>query len=182
MMTNTRHVVLYIAMSLDGYIAKPNDDLSFLSIVEKEGEDYGYADFASTVDTVIMGRKTYDWITERVPFPHADKVAYIITRTERPPVGSTMFYTGDLSALIHGLRSTPGKNIFCDGGADVANELLRGGLIDELIISVIPVLVGSGTRLFQNGIPEHNLTLVGSVQYDTGLVQLRYRIQDEASS
>ena len=62
-----RKVILYIACSLDGYIAQPNDDLSFLSIVEKEGEDYGYADFIKKVDTVVLGRKTYDWIMKHVP-------------------------------------------------------------------------------------------------------------------
>ncbi|MFN5919720.1 MAG: dihydrofolate reductase family protein, partial [Bacteroidota bacterium] len=59
-MTTNRQIILYIAMSLDGYISKPNDDLSFLTLVEKEGEDYGYSHFVSTIDTVILGRKTYD--------------------------------------------------------------------------------------------------------------------------
>lgn len=73
-MENNRKVILYIATSLDGYIAKPNDDLSFLSLVQKEGEDYGYANFEKTIDTVILGRKTYDWVTKAVRhFPHADK-------------------------------------------------------------------------------------------------------------
>ncbi|MEI7504924.1 MAG: dihydrofolate reductase, partial [Paludibacter sp.] len=73
-MISNRKVILYIAMSLDGYIAKPNDDLSFLSMVQQEGEDYGYTDFVNTVDTVIMGRKTYDWVMTQVPeFPHNDK-------------------------------------------------------------------------------------------------------------
>ena len=93
----SRKVVLYIATSLDGYIAKPNDDLSFLDMVQKEGEDYGYFDFINAVDTVIVGRKTYDWVMKQVPeFPHADKNTFIITRTARPSIGKTHFYTGDL--------------------------------------------------------------------------------------
>ena len=92
-----RKVVLYIAMTLDGYIAKPNDDLSFLSRVEQEGEDYGYVEFLKSVDTVILGRKTYDWIMTQVPeFPHADLNSYIITRTPRPNVGKLHFYTKKL--------------------------------------------------------------------------------------
>ncbi|MBD3275107.1 MAG: dihydrofolate reductase, partial [Candidatus Marinimicrobia bacterium] len=63
---NKRKLILYIACSLDGYIAAPDDDLSFLDRVQKEGEDYGYADFVSSVDTVILGRKTYDWVMDRV--------------------------------------------------------------------------------------------------------------------
>ena len=73
---------------MDGYIAQPNDDLSFLSIVEQEGQDYGYADFVKTVDTVIVGRKTYDKVIAMgFEFPHADKDAYIITRTPKKSSG-----------------------------------------------------------------------------------------------
>ena len=172
----SRKVILYIAMSLDGYIAKPNDDLSFLSIVQKPGEDYGYAEFISTVDTVIMGRKTYDWVMKQVPeFPHADKAAYIITRKPRPGRGNTFFYTYKLSDLVRELKSKPGKNIFCDGGAEIVNELLKNDLLDELIISVIPILVGNGTRLFKDNRPEQELVLVDAKSFDTGLVQLHYK-------
>lgn len=171
-------MILYIAMSLDGYIAKPDDDLSFLSMVEKEGEDYGYADFISTVDTVIMGRKTYDWVIKQVDFPHSDKDAYIITRTARAPIGRTVFYTADLSELVKTLKSAQGKNIFCDGGAEIVNELLKKDLIDEMIISVIPILLGSGTRLFKDGRPEQKLILVNAKTFDTGLTQLHYRRAD----
>ena len=142
-----RKVILYIATSLDGYIAQPNDDLSFLSIVEQEGQDYGYADFVKTVDAVIVGRKTYDKVISMgFDFPHADKDAYIITRTPRPSLGSIKFYTGDLKSLVDRLKSENGKNIFCDGGAEIVNELLKDDLIDEFIISVIPILVGNGTK------------------------------------
>ena len=93
-----RKLILYIATSLDGYIAKPNDDLSFLSIVQKDGEDYGYSEFVSSIDTVILGRKTYDWIMAVVDeFPHMDKISYIITRTERPSIGKINFYNGTLN-------------------------------------------------------------------------------------
>jgi len=171
-----RKLILYIATSLDGYIAKPDDDLSFLSIVEQDGQDYGYRDFMETVDTVILGRKTYDKVMSMgVGFPHADKEAYIITRTSKPAVGSTTFYTGDLSLLIERLKSQHGKNIFCDGGAEIVNELLKYQLIDEFIISIIPVLLGEGIQLFKNGRPEMNLELVSTIQFEKGLVQLHYK-------
>jgi dihydrofolate reductase len=174
-MSKKRQLILYIAMSLDGYITKPNDDLSFLSLVEKEGEDYGYADFVSTIDTVILGRKTYDWVTKQIEFPHSDKKAYIITRTERPSIGKTEFYTGSLLDLVHKLKQEQGQNIFCDGGAEVVNELLKYNLIDEFIISIIPILVGNGTKLFKDGRPETNLNLVDSKSFETGLIQLHYK-------
>lgn len=175
-MATERKLFLYIAASLDGYIAKPNDDLGFLSIVEKEGEDYGYAAFIATVDTVIVGRKTYDWVMKHVPtFSHADKETYIITRTERPSEGNVIFYSGDLKALVERLKKEQGKNIFCDGGAEVANALLQEDLIDEMIISIVPILVGEGTRLFKDGRPEQRMELVSIKSFDTGLVQMHYK-------
>jgi dihydrofolate reductase len=171
-----RKVILYIATSLDGYITQPNDDLSFLSIVEQEGQDYGYADFIKTVDTVIVGRKTYDKVVSMgFDFPHADKDAYIITRTPKPSIGSVKFYTDDLKSLIDKLKSENGKNIFCDGGAEIVNELLKNDLIDEFIISVIPILVGNGTKLFKDGRPEQKLELVSVKSFDKGLTQLHYK-------
>ncbi|MDX1911089.1 MAG: dihydrofolate reductase family protein [Saprospiraceae bacterium] len=175
-MTSDRKVILYIATSLDGYIAQPNDDLSFLSIVEKDGEDYGYSEFVHSVDTVILGRKTYDWVMAQVAeFPHIDKNTFIITRTPKPPVGKTNFYAGNLRDLITNLKAEPGKNIFIDGGAEIVNELLKDHLIDEFIISVIPILVGNGTKLFKDGRPELKLELVSTKQFEKGLVQLHYK-------
>lgn len=173
-----RKLILYISASLDGYIAKPNDDLSFLSRVQKEREDYGYKDFISTIDCVILGRRTYDWVMNQVSkFPHADKESYIITRTrtERPKEGNVSFYSGNLKDLVNRLKKEDGKNIFCDGGAEIVNELLKNELIDELIISVIPVLVGNGTKLFQDGRPEQDVELVSVKQFDTGLTQFHYK-------
>lgn len=169
---------LYIATSLDGYIAKPNDDLSFLKLVEKEGEDYGYAAFTSTIDTILLGRKTYDWVQREMGSEHYDngkRKVYVLTRTVRPASGNTTFYTGDLVELVQELKKGTGKHIYCDGGAEIINELLKHDLIDELIISVVPILLGNGTRLFQDGRPEQLLELVESKRFETGLVQVHYR-------
>jgi len=170
-----RKVILYIAMSLDGYIAKADNDMTFLTIVQKDGEDYGYNDFIKEVDTVIMGRKTYDWVMTQVKeFPHADIDSYIITRTPNPAKGKISFYTGNLKELILELKQNAGKNIFIDGGAEIVNLLVKDNLIDEYIISIIPILLGDGVRLFKGSIIEQNLNLISSKQYDTGLIQLHY--------
>lgn len=173
-----RKISLFIATSLDGYIAKPNDDLTFLKLVEKAGEDYGYAEFTDTIDTLIIGRRTYDYVLKEVGLSHYDngqRDVYVITRTERPQVGRTIFYTGNLTELVKRLKFENGKNIYCDGGAEVINELLKHDLIDEFIISVIPVLLGNGTRLFKDGRPEQTLELLSAKTFDTGLTQLHYR-------
>lgn len=173
-----RKLSLFIATSLDGYIAKPNDDLSFLKLVEKEGEDYGYTEFTANIDTIIIGRKTYDWVLGKIGASHYDngeRNVYVITRNEKPGVGKTTFYTGDLTELVQQLKRENGKNIYCDGGAEIVNELLKNDLIDEFIISVIPVLVGNGTRLFEDGRPEQQLEFLGAKTFDTGLTQLHYK-------
>ena len=173
-----RKISLFIAMSLDGYIAKPNDDLSFLKLVEKEGEDYGYAEFTETIDTLIIGRKTYDYVLKEIGSSHYDnghRDVYVITRTERPQVGRTIFYTGNLTELVKRLKSEKGKDIYCDGGAEVINELLKHDLIDEITISVVPVLLGNGTRLFKEGTPEQTLEFIKVKTFETGLIQLHYK-------
>lgn len=173
-----RKLSLFIATSLDGYIAKPNDDLSFLKSVEKEGEDYGYAAFTSTVDTIIIGRKTYDYVLKEIGPSHYDngeRTVYVITRTERPDHGNIRFYSGDLAELVDRLKRSAGKTIYCDGGAEIINELLKNDLIDEFIISVIPVLLGNGVRLFKDGRPEQNLEFITAKTFDTGLTQLHYK-------
>lgn len=173
-----RKLSLFIAMSLDGYIAKPNDDLSFLKLVEKNGEDYGYAEFSDTIDTLIIGRKTYDYVLKEIGASHYDngeRDVFVITRTNRPSVGRTTFYTGSLTQLVNRLKSEKGKNIYCDGGAEVINELLKDDLVDEFIISIIPILLGAGVKLFKDGRPEQLLEVVTVKTYDTGLTQLHYR-------
>lgn len=174
-MSNKRKLILYIAASLDGYIATKDDGLDFLSLVEQEGEDYSYSDFVNTVDTIIIGRKSYEKVLSMgYEYPNANKEIYVITHTERSAQGNLKFYNGDLKALVEELKAKPGKNIYLDGGAMLVNELLKDNLIDEFYISVIPVLLGDGISLFNGGRPELNLKLVSSKSYSKGLVQLHY--------
>lgn len=170
-----RKSILYIASSLDGYISKPGDNLDFLSYVEKEGEDYGYSEFIKTVDTVVLGRKTYDWVVAHAPdFVHADKKTYVVTRTPRPDAGNTVFHTGNPEELVAELQKAKGKHIFIDGGAELVHALLKARLIDEIVLSIIPVLLGEGVRLFKDQRPEQSLKLIDSKHFDTGLVQIHY--------
>lgn len=173
-MTDSPKVISFIAMSLDGYIAKSDGDISFLSIVEKAGEDYGYSDFIKTIDTIIVGRKTYDKILN-IGFEYPiDKVVYVITRTVIPDHGRIKYYSGSLTKLVSELRDKKGRNIFCDGGSEIINELLQGNLVDEFVISIIPILMGDGISLFKSKRPLLRLKLVDYQKYDTGLVQLHY--------
>lgn len=172
---SNRQVILYIAMSVDGYIATEDNDLSFLSTVESPGEDYGYAEFIKTIDTVIMGRKTYEKVLSfGIEFPHKDKKCYVISRSKTGKDENVEFYNGSLTKLIEDIRKTDGKHIFCDGGAEIVFECMKSKLIDKYIISIIPHLLGSGISLFKSGRPEQSLTLTSSKAFPTGLVQLCY--------
>lgn len=174
-MKTGRKVIVYIAISLDGYIAGKNESLDFLTVVEKEGEDYGYGAFIATIDTIILGRKTYDKVLSMgFAYPAGDQHVYVVTRTERTSTEKVTFFTDNLRDLVAELKSIPGKNIFCDGGAEIVTEFLKSDLIDEIIISVIPVLLGDGVRLFKDGRPEQKLALKSVKHFDSGLVQLHY--------
>lgn len=172
-----RKVILYIAASLDGYIAKPDDDLSFLQKVATPGEDYGYTDFVQNVDTVILGRRTYMWVKQETDeFPHQDKTVFVVTRKQKGTEGNVTYWPGSLRDLVDQLKEEPGANIYCDGGAAVTNEMLRKECLDEIIISTIPIILGNGIRLFHEGIPENDLELISSRSFSSGLVQSLYRV------
>src|SRR5690606_22472833 len=120
----------------------------------------------------------YDYVLREIGPSHYDngqRDVYVITRTERPAIGRTTFYSGSLSELVQRLKTAKGKNIYCDGGAEIIHELLQQDLIDELIISIIPVLLGGGTRLFKEGRPEQKLQWMHTKTFDTGLVQVHYQ-------
>lgn len=173
-----RKVVLYISMSLDGFITDKNDDLSWLSLVEKDGMDYGYSSMIERSDTYIVGKKTYDVVLGLTggKFPQAQQFdCYVITRQNIPSKDGVTFYNGSLKELIKNLKSKNGKDIYCDGGGQIVKLLMEENLIDEYIVSVIPIILGDGVRLFYGETPKINLELINSEDYETGLVQLHYK-------
>jgi dihydrofolate reductase len=163
-------------MSLDGFIATSDDDLSWLSSVEEPGEDYGYQSFTQNVDTYLVGRKTYDKIVEMTgTFPQAETMEYyVLTRQDLPNRKNLHFYNGDVPGLVRGLKAQSGKDIYCDGGGETVKVLMEHDLIDEYIISIIPLILGNGKRLFHGGTPFLPVELQSSRQFPKGLVQLRY--------
>lgn len=172
-----RKVILYISMSIDGFIASKDDDLSWLSVVKKDGEDYGYSDFCKQVDTYIVGRKTYEIVLKLTGgiFPQSEQFnCFVITRKERKNINGITFYNDNIETLINQLKNEEGKDIYCDGGAEIVKLLMNKNLIDEYIISVIPIVLGDGIPLFKGGIPEIKLLAKPSKHYKSGLVQLHY--------
>jgi len=172
-----RKVILYIALSVDGYIAGPGDDLSFLKAAEAPGEDYGYAAFTAGTDTLVTGRRTYDWVTREVgEFPEKERQVFILTRTARPPEGNITFYTGGPAALVRQILGRPGKHIHLDGGAQVVGSFLADRLVDEMRLFLIPVLLGGGIRLFPDKQSSTLLRLLASRTFPTGVTELHYQV------
>lgn len=177
-----RKVILYIAMSLDGYIAKHDDNIDFLSVVETDTTDYGFADFLNNVDTLIWGRKTFDKVLTMVSeVPHKNKNVYVVSRT-RTGNHEHVVYHPDVVGLVKQLKQEEGKHIYCDGGSEVIADLLKHSLVDRIIVSVIPWMLGSGIPLFREGVPEKKLIFRQSITYPTSLVQLWYDVVDPNQS
>ncbi|WP_197284338.1 dihydrofolate reductase family protein [Bacillus sp. CHD6a] len=181
MMEHSRKVIVYIAQSVDGYIAKKDDDIGWLSMVDTPGEDYGYVAFVESVDTVIMGRRTYEKVLSfGVEFPHKERKTYVLSNSQKGSDNHVEYYSGDVKELIDNIRSTDGGHLFVDGGAEVIKEFASQDLIDEYVISTIPILIGNGIRLFKETEQENKLKLLESKSFSSGLVQNRYLvIRDE---
>jgi dihydrofolate reductase len=174
-----RKLILYIAMSLDGYIAKKDDNIDFLSIVERPNEDYGYSDFLQNIDTVIWGRKTFDKVLSfGNGVPHKNKKVYVISKSKQGEIEHAE-YANNIVELVNYLKLQKGKDIYCDGGADIVYELLNYRLFDSIIISVIPHLLGDGIKLFKDKNIEQEIKFKRSISYPSGLVQLWYDLKDE---
>ena len=149
-MAEQRKILCYIAISLDGYIATEDDSLDWLFKVEMEG-DAGYAEFMETVDTVVMGRRTYEWVMdmEKGEFPYKDKECYVFSSKQTGSNEHVTFTDEAIPSFIERLRKQEGKNIWIVGGSLLIEGFLREGLMDEFIISVAPTLIGKGIPLFQ---------------------------------
>lgn len=176
-----REVILYIAMSLDGYIADSRGGVAWLAGQDPSSQEPGsYPGFIQTVDTVLLGYDTYHQIaTELFPggWPYQDLKSYVITHRQLEPTDQIVFTNQDLETLIQELRAQPGKNIWLCGGADLANQMLELQLIDRFCVSVIPTILGKGIRLFSKHRSECLLELEGTRQYN-GIVDLRYRLRN----
>jgi dihydrofolate reductase len=178
--TGMRRLQLFIATSIDGFIACPDGSIAWLF----SDADYGYEAFFDQTDTVLMGRKTFHQVLEMGEWPYPGRQAYVFSHSVAPedaPQGvPDLHVTSEApSKVVNGLKSTPGKNIWLVGGASITGELLQSGLVDDLIISVHPIILGAGVPLAsqysQSGPLFEYWDLVSTVAFPSGLVQLSYK-------
>ncbi len=173
-----RKIVLYIAMSLDGYIADKSGGVGWLGGDGSDPENCGsYPEFIDTVDTVILGHTTYQQIiTELSPdrWPYEGMQSYVLTHHKQEDQNEIHFVDTPMAALLAKLKQQDGKDIWLCGGADIIDQALKANIVDELAISILPTLLGNGIRLFRtNEIPK-SLTLISHRSYN-GIVDLVYR-------
>jgi dihydrofolate reductase len=178
-----RKIIAYLATSADGFIARPDGDVEWLHRRPRSG-DYGMGKFNASIDTILMGRKTYDWAMDfwrKAGKPKGQfnrKVRnYVFSRTPPPDSAPGVeFVTEDVKPFAQRLRAAPGKHIWMMGGGGLIASFLDAGELDEFDLRVMPILIGEGIPLIE---PRHRdipLKLLHSKKYPDGVVRLHYAI------
>ncbi|HKO03332.1 MAG TPA: dihydrofolate reductase family protein [Candidatus Acidoferrales bacterium] len=172
-----RKIIVYIATSADGFIARPDGDVGWLDRPRVAGS-YGMNEFFRSIDTVLMGRKTYEIGLKLGQTSYPGKRNFIFSRTLRQSAGADVeFIAEDAGDFVQKMRATPGKNIWLVGGSELIAALLDFGQVDEFIIHVIPTLIGAGIPLIE---PRHRsvpLALLSARSFADGVVRLHYRVE-----
>ncbi|MEH2242989.1 dihydrofolate reductase family protein [Nostoc sp.] len=171
-----RKVTLYIAASLDGYIAHSDRKIDWLSILNIEGEDYGYTAFYESIDAMVLGSNTYEVGLSFDEWPYPEKKSFVFTQRQlKSDRENVVFVSDTVKQALANIEAQGFENIWLVGGGALINSFLQHSLIDEYIISTIPIILGSGIHLFPPPSPEEKLELINSKQYPSGLLQAHYR-------
>ena len=166
-----RKVVLGLGISLDGYIARPDGSVDFLFMPK----DYSMGPFLKTVDTLVLGRKTYDDGLKMGGSFDSSTKNYVFSKTQPPGERNNVTFTNaSPKSVIAEIRKKPGKNIWLMGGGILIRDFLKEDLVDELYVGVVPTLIGEGIPLFPSGFPQREFNLVENKSYSQGLIGLRY--------
>lgn len=168
-----RKVVLGLGISLDGYIARPDGSVDFLFMPK----DYSMGPFFSTIDTALMGRKTYEVALKMGggDFGGSAMKNYVLSHSQPAGErGGVTFVSESPKSFLDKLRKRTGKNIWLMGGRELARSFLKEDLVDELYIGIVPVLIGKGILLFPPGFPQREYALLENKTYSKGLIALKY--------
>ncbi len=170
-----RKVTLNLAMSLDGFIEGPNGEYDWCFA----DQDYGMTDFLNNADAIFLGRKSYEVLMEAGPEMFAALKLYVFTDTLTSVEGSTeIIRSANFNERVDEIRHQPGGNIWLYGGAELVAAFVAQKQINEFVLSVHPVILGSGKPLFKVA-DRTNLMFLGSESFSSGLVQLRYTFKPE---
>ena len=170
-------ISIYIAMSIDGYIARKDGGLDWLEYGHTGDEDYGFKKFIGSVNALVLGRNTYEVVSGFDKWPYEGIRVIVLSNTLNEVRKEAELFCGQLTNLASMLNSEGIKHVWVDGGITVS-KFLEAGLVDDITISVIAVLLGSGIPLFSIMNKEHKCRLVSTQSYPSGLVQLKYEVID----
>jgi dihydrofolate reductase len=179
---NRRKVIVHIATSADGYIARPDGDLEWLTSRPAPEGFYGMNAFMQSIDTKVLGRKTYE-VSLRMGAKFDSKYRYIVFSHHAPPPDAPSdveFVSETIGPFMSRLRAQPGKDIWLMGGGEIITSFLDEQAIDEFIISVAPVFIGEGIPLIARRRRHAPLELLSTERFEDGLVQLHYRVQNHS--
>lgn len=168
-------VSIYIATSIDGYIARKDGNLDWLHYGHTGDEDYGFKAFINGIDALILGRNTYQVVSGFDEWPYKGKRVIVLSHTLKEVRKEAELFCGQLPELLSKLHFENIKHVWVDGGI-TASKFLEAGLVDELTISVIAMVLGSGIPLFDVMNREHKCRLISAKPYPSGLVQLKYEV------
>ena len=163
-------VRVYIAASLDGYIAKEDGSVDWLP----QNSESSYDAFYKSIDTVIMGKTTYDQILTFGEYPYKDKKSFVFSKSSQTKEDHAKFLP-DVAKFVRDEFSDAGKNIWIVGGSKTIDSFLKQGAVDEIILTVVPVILGRGIPLFQNSNDTNKLELVKTERFGQ-LVDLHYKL------
>lgn len=170
-------VVYYVACSVDGFIATPDGGVEWLSAFERQDEDFGYAEFFASIDAMIMGSRTYAKVLEHREWPYGDTACWVMSMRRLRPRTQRITVTGkEVDAVLSEVARHGLSRVWLVGGGRLAASFLESGRIDEVIMTVIPVLLGNGIPLFADGQSHRRLRLIGYRQFAAGVVTLRYGV------
>ena len=173
-----RKVIVHIGTSADGYIARPDGDLEWLTSRPAPPGFYGMNAFMKSIDTMLLGRKTYE-ASLRLGAKFGAKDRTIVFSRHAAPAAApagVKFVSEDIGAFVSRLCEQPGKDIWLMGGGDLIASFLDAHAIDEFVISMAPVFIGDGIPLIARRHRHVPLELISSERFEDGLVQLRYRV------
>ena len=167
-------VRVFIACSLHGFIAGPDDDLSWLPPPDPSGEDYGYGAFITETAAILMGRSTYDVAAGFETWPYGALPVYVATSRPLESVNETVVpLAGTAPELLAAVRARTEGPLYLDGGSMI-RSFLDAGLVDELTVTLVNVILGRGAPLFAGVTRHQRLELTAVTPYAGGLVQLRF--------
>ncbi|MCU9949935.1 dihydrofolate reductase family protein [Pseudomonas solani] len=174
-------LIYYVAATLDGYIARPDGSVDWLQPLEQSGDDHGYGAFYDSIDGLLMGRGTYETVLAMGgAWPYPGKPCTVLTRAELEPAAPQVRIAHNTPAeALAELAEAGCKRVWLVGGGSLAGTCYAAGLIDELIVSVVPHLLGAGIQMFATGL-ERRLQLHEQRSFATGVVQLHYKLLPEA--